>query len=86
MFFLRQKKRDRQVSIRSIVMEHFRSRIQDVLTSEENFQWWRFLFVKRSSKNILNFKDEKDIKTDDLDTNTQQNATEGRVLYMIFIA
>ena len=86
MFFLRQKKRDQQVSIRSIVMEHFRSRIQDVLTSEENFQWWRFLFVKRSSKNIFNFKEEKDIKTDDLDTNTQQNATEGRVLYMIFIA
>ena len=63
MFHLRHQKRDQQVSIRSIVMEYFRSRIPDVLTFEENFHAWRFLFVKTPFKNIFKFQDEMDIKT-----------------------
>ena len=86
MFFLCHKKRDQQVWIRSITMEHFRSKIEDELTFEENFHPWRFFLSRHRPEIFSNSKIRRILQSDQWDTNTQQNATEVRVLYMFFIA
>ena len=80
---LGREKRTQELSLRFIAMENWDLKFKMTIFMKKNSNRWKFWSLFRTYKNISDVNVKRTWLIEELETNTHQNATAGRVLYML---